>query len=172
MEQRRGTRSSATEPEYNGSDLIDCVVPLLANSTKAIFQIRLNHHTMTLRKGVIHMMLPREVARRGVTLVEVLVVIAIVGTLIALLLPAVQKVREAASVIQSKNNLRQILLATHHFADSNGQYFPTIDGYNYYTHNYKNSLFIAILPFVEQGNLYAEFRSKFPGRQASSDHTI
>jgi prepilin-type N-terminal cleavage/methylation domain-containing protein len=118
------------------------------------------------------MVLSREGERRAVTLVEVLVVIAIIGALIALLLPAAQMVREAASVIQSKNNLRQILLATHHFADTNGGYLPTIDGWNYHTHDYNNSLFVAILPFIEEGNLYAQFRSRFPGRQAGSDHTI
>jgi prepilin-type N-terminal cleavage/methylation domain-containing protein len=61
------------------------------------------------------------------TLVETLVVIAILGALMALLLPAIQTVRESAPRIQSMNNMRQICLASHHFADVHSGNLPTLD---------------------------------------------
>jgi prepilin-type N-terminal cleavage/methylation domain-containing protein len=86
--------------------------------------------------------------REGYTLIEVIVVIAILAILLALLLPAVQKAREAAARLRSQNNLKQIVLATHHFAEAHDELLPTIDGAG---PNRFFSFFEVLLPYIEQG---------------------
>jgi prepilin-type N-terminal cleavage/methylation domain-containing protein len=66
-------------------------------------------------------------ARTGFTLLEVLVVFMIIAVLIALLVPAVQKIRSAALHLQSANNVKQIGLALHNYTNANG-YFPALNG--------------------------------------------
>jgi prepilin-type N-terminal cleavage/methylation domain-containing protein/prepilin-type processing-associated H-X9-DG protein len=95
----------------------------------------------------------------GFTLIELLVVIGIIAVLIGLLLPAVQKVREAAARAQCLNNLKQIALAAHNYHGNHGQ-FPTgarpsvtVNGIP----TQGTNVWVELLPYIEQGNLYRKW---------------
>jgi len=88
--------------------------------------------------------------RKGFTLIELLVVIAIIAILIGLLLPAVQKVREAANRATCTNNMKQMGLAVHAFDSAMGGLPPAITG------TYGLTLWALVLPYIEQGGLAAQ----------------
>src|SRR5262245_12411617 len=109
---------------------------------------------------------PRQ--RRAFSLIELMVVIAIIAILIGLLLPAVQKVREAANQVECKNNLKQIGLALHVYHDGHGS-FPPAHSYDPGWTTVPNvprpldnwwyiSWMARILPYIEQDGLYKRIK--------------
>ena len=119
--------------------------------------------------------MPQTKSRGGFTLIELLVVIAIIAVLIGLLLPAVQKVRDAAARAQCMNSLKQVGLAAHNFESTNGHLPPGClsdppgqgigFGYQYY------GTLAVMLPFLEQGNIYSQFGPPQPNLSVNQPGT-
>src|SRR5581483_10709941 len=122
----------------------------------------------------------RRRAGPGFTLIELLVVIAIIAVLIGMLLPAVQKVREAANKATCQNNLKQIGVALHDYHDANNGLPPAKinsgsawdkSQANYYPGRpfkvYNHSGFTQLLPYIEQGQLYLQYDFSFPACNSS-----
>ena len=109
----------------------------------------------------------RQPSRRAFTLIELLVVITMIALLIALLLPAVQAAREAARRRICQNNMKQLGLAIHHFANIHDVFPPSKVYYRYYTQtstgndssaSVGHSLITFLLPFIEQQAAYSIYR--------------
>jgi prepilin-type N-terminal cleavage/methylation domain-containing protein/prepilin-type processing-associated H-X9-DG protein len=130
----------------------------------------------------------RLLRRRGFTLIELLVVIAIIAILIGLLLPAVQKVREAAARTQCQNNLKQIGLAAHNYQSTYNSlppgYMATLnkfmtagdvwENYNGPLDGQGTGVLVFLLPYLEQDNIYKQLvdPSAPPGSSAGSFYDL
>jgi prepilin-type N-terminal cleavage/methylation domain-containing protein/prepilin-type processing-associated H-X9-DG protein len=108
------------------------------------------------------------VFKRGFTLIELLVVIAIIAILIGLLLPAVQKVREAAARMKCQNTFKQFGLAIHNYQDTNNKLPPG----GYYNWDERGTWLVYTLPYMEQTALYKQIQTAAGGGIDSTTNSI
>jgi type II secretory pathway pseudopilin PulG len=99
-------------------------------------------------------MLPAK--RRGVSLISLVVVLAILGLLLGIALPLIVRVRGAAARVNAVNNLKMLGLGVHSFHDANRQFPPTVGSLPNAKPPTQGSLFFYLLPYIEQNNLYAQ----------------
>src|SRR5262245_713550 len=102
---------------------------------------------------------PRRLGSLGFTLIELLVVIAVIAILIGLLLPAVQKVREAAARTSCQNNLKQLGIAMHSHHDSVGKFPYARSGGGQNRHTWA----VRLLPYIEQDNVFNSYQTPIAG---------
>jgi prepilin-type N-terminal cleavage/methylation domain-containing protein/prepilin-type processing-associated H-X9-DG protein len=122
-------------------------------------------------------MTPRRPPRPAFTLIELLVVIAIIGLLIGLLLPAAQKVRHTAALLQCKNNLRQIALGCQNYHDTNHVLPPGYRASEPYTDGATDTApgwgwAAFLLPYLEEDNLYRQLDIRHPVRNSPAIATM
>jgi prepilin-type N-terminal cleavage/methylation domain-containing protein/prepilin-type processing-associated H-X9-DG protein len=121
-------------------------------------------------------------SRRGFTLIELLVVIAIIAILIGLLLPAVQKIREAANRMKCSNNLKQLGLAAHNYNDTTGSLPPAVQARTtanrdsirsgqVSANQWGPNWAVFLLPYIEQDNLYNQFATQIQNYMLTGDLT-